>query len=144
MVTMGIFPFEKNPRGRTGNRTRDLMISSQKLWPLDHEAGHPTRVINVEIGKRSLITLPHRVRHLLLISWRSSLFLCKGLWKSIPSSIQTLKKGVENVSELFKRRSVSMLFHCSDFSNIVRLPRGIVYPQCRIFPKSVKKFGNSW
>jgi hypothetical protein len=25
--------------GRTGNRTRDLMISSQKLWPLDHEAG---------------------------------------------------------------------------------------------------------
>jgi hypothetical protein len=30
----------KNPHGRTGNRTRDLMISSQKLWPLDHEAGH--------------------------------------------------------------------------------------------------------
>jgi hypothetical protein len=30
----------KNPHGRTGNRTRDLIISSQKLWPLDHEAGH--------------------------------------------------------------------------------------------------------
>ena len=25
--------------GRTGNRTRDLMISSQRPWPLDHEAG---------------------------------------------------------------------------------------------------------
>ena len=25
--------------GRTGNLTRDLMISSQRPWPLDHEAG---------------------------------------------------------------------------------------------------------
>jgi hypothetical protein len=33
------FPWRKNPHGRTRNRTRDLMISSQKLWPLDHEAG---------------------------------------------------------------------------------------------------------
>jgi hypothetical protein len=32
-------PSRKNPHGRTGNRTGDLMISSQKLWPLDHEAG---------------------------------------------------------------------------------------------------------
>jgi hypothetical protein len=29
----------KNPHGRARNRTPDLMISSQKLWPLDHEAG---------------------------------------------------------------------------------------------------------
>jgi hypothetical protein len=35
----GSSPSRKNPHGRTGNRTRDLMISSQKLWPLDHEAG---------------------------------------------------------------------------------------------------------
>jgi hypothetical protein len=35
----GSTPSRKNPHGRTGNRTRDLMISSQKLWPLDHEAG---------------------------------------------------------------------------------------------------------
>ena len=26
-------------RGRAGNRTRDLMVSSQELWPLSHEAG---------------------------------------------------------------------------------------------------------
>jgi hypothetical protein len=29
----------KNPQGKAGNRTQDLMISSQKRWPLDHEAG---------------------------------------------------------------------------------------------------------
>jgi len=40
MVTAGILPFRENSHGRTGNRTRDLMISSQRLWPLDHEAGH--------------------------------------------------------------------------------------------------------
>ena len=40
MVTAGIFPFKENSHGRAGNRTRDLMISSQRLWPLDHEAGH--------------------------------------------------------------------------------------------------------
>jgi hypothetical protein len=39
MVTMEIFPFKENPHGRTVNRNRDLMVSSQKLWPLDHEAG---------------------------------------------------------------------------------------------------------
>ena len=39
MVTAGIFPFKENSHGRAGNRTRDLMISSQSLWPLDHEAG---------------------------------------------------------------------------------------------------------
>jgi hypothetical protein len=30
----------KNPHGRTGNRTRHLMLSSQNPRPLDHEAGH--------------------------------------------------------------------------------------------------------
>ena len=39
MVTVGIFPFKENSHGRAGNQTRDLMISSQRLWPLDHEAG---------------------------------------------------------------------------------------------------------
>jgi len=39
MVTAGILPFRENSQRRTGNRTRDLMISSQRLWPLDHEAG---------------------------------------------------------------------------------------------------------
>ena len=33
------FPARKNSHGTTGNRTRDLMISSKRPWPLDHEAG---------------------------------------------------------------------------------------------------------
>jgi hypothetical protein len=32
----------ENSHGRTGNRTRDLMVSSQKLWPPSYEAGHLT------------------------------------------------------------------------------------------------------
>jgi hypothetical protein len=39
MVTVGNFPFKENSHARAGNRTRDLMISSQRLWSLDHEAG---------------------------------------------------------------------------------------------------------
>ena len=39
MVTAGILPFRKNSHDRAWNRTRDLMISSQRFWPLDHEAG---------------------------------------------------------------------------------------------------------
>jgi len=35
MVTTGILPFRENSHGKTGNRTGDLMISSQT----DHEAG---------------------------------------------------------------------------------------------------------
>jgi len=46
-VTEGILPDRENSHGRAGNRTRDLMISSQRLWPLDHEAGHK----NVYRGK---------------------------------------------------------------------------------------------
>jgi len=38
MVTAGILFFRENSH-RAGNRTRDLMISRQRLWPLDHEAG---------------------------------------------------------------------------------------------------------
>jgi hypothetical protein len=33
-------PFGENSHGRAGNRTRDLMISCRRLWPLDHESGH--------------------------------------------------------------------------------------------------------
>ena len=46
MVTAGILPFRENSHGRTGNRTRDLMISRQKLWPLDHEAGPLIHVVS--------------------------------------------------------------------------------------------------
>jgi len=38
--TQTMVPFRENSDGRAENRTRDLMISSERLWPLDHEAGH--------------------------------------------------------------------------------------------------------
>jgi len=44
MVTTGILPFRKNSHGRAGNRARDLMIGSQRLWPLDHEAGQSDEI----------------------------------------------------------------------------------------------------
>jgi hypothetical protein len=49
MVTAGILPFRENSYGRAGNRTRDLMISSQRLWPLDHVAG--LRATNIDSCK---------------------------------------------------------------------------------------------
>jgi hypothetical protein len=42
MVTAGVLLFKKNFHDRAGNQTRDLIISSQRLWPLDHEAGFIT------------------------------------------------------------------------------------------------------
>jgi hypothetical protein len=44
MVTAEILPFRENSHGRDGNGTRDLMISSQKLRPLDHEAGRENNI----------------------------------------------------------------------------------------------------
>jgi len=48
-VTAEILPFRENSHGRAGNRTRDLMISSQRLWPLDHEAGLKFNVVSKEL-----------------------------------------------------------------------------------------------
>jgi hypothetical protein len=41
----GSSPSGKNPHGRPRNRTWDIMISNQKLWPLDHEAGQLSHVV---------------------------------------------------------------------------------------------------
>jgi len=37
MVTAGILPFRENSHSRAGNRTRDLKISSRRLWPLERD-----------------------------------------------------------------------------------------------------------
>ena len=34
----------KNAHGRAGNRTPDLMVSSQELWPPSHEAGRSRKL----------------------------------------------------------------------------------------------------
>ena len=46
MVTVGILPFMENSHGKARNQTRVLVISSQRLWPLDHEAGHSGMLCN--------------------------------------------------------------------------------------------------
>ena len=56
MVTVGILPFRENSDGRAGNRTRDLMISSQRLWPLDHEACRTKNVTVVHLMCEYLCT----------------------------------------------------------------------------------------
>ena len=48
--------------GSAGNRTRDLRICSQKLWPLDHRGGHEE-----QIRKRNLVGT---LRHYFYITWR--------------------------------------------------------------------------
>ena len=48
MVTTGNLPIQ----GRAGNRTRDLVICSQKLWPLDHEA-----ILNLDMKWRSEVNI---------------------------------------------------------------------------------------
>jgi hypothetical protein len=48
MDAMGIFSFKEKPHGRTGNRNRYLMISSQKFWQLDHEAGR-LQIVKIQI-----------------------------------------------------------------------------------------------
>ena len=59
MFTAGILPFRENSHGRTGNRTWDLMISSQRIWPLDHEVGRDRKL---QI-KYTLLSVP------LVFSW---------------------------------------------------------------------------
>jgi hypothetical protein len=49
-------PSRKNPHGRTGNRIRDLMISSQKRWPLNHEAGRISEIFTRQYGLPTLST----------------------------------------------------------------------------------------
>ena len=53
MVTMGILTHKEKSHGRARNRTRNLLISSQKLRPLDHEAGHYENVEETETTRQA-------------------------------------------------------------------------------------------
>ena len=56
MITTGILPHKENPHGRAGNQTRDLVISSQKLWPLDHEAGLASDLLCFRSDKEAILS----------------------------------------------------------------------------------------
>jgi hypothetical protein len=80
----GSSPSRKNPHGRTGNRTRDLMISSQKLWPLDHEADHQPSCLNVKLGQHGITVFYWLVleRVLLNIKCYIQQWMCYGWHKN--------------------------------------------------------------
>jgi hypothetical protein len=58
----------KDPHGIAGNRTLDLMISSQKRRPLDHEAGPNKEYFNTSKKCYFSFFLKYRVR-LKLCKW---------------------------------------------------------------------------
>ena len=60
-------PHKENPHGRAENRIRDLVISSQKLWPLDHEA-----VQGQEITKKMAETLIQQIMKLWMMLHKST------------------------------------------------------------------------
>ena len=107
-------PFRKNPHSRTGNRTRDLMISSQRLWPLDHEAGRFIRNYQYLISCTSvhwLLTYMQTDRHRKIWKinrWISAIFLCEYAKCNIiqiftifmPKLCKTFYKYVYSVCEL--------------------------------------------
>jgi hypothetical protein len=66
----GSSPSRRSPYGRTGNRTRNLMISSQKLWPLDHEAGRIWQMYK-------LIFLCHKRLFRSAVQYRQMLLRCR-------------------------------------------------------------------
>ena len=65
----------KNSHGRTGNRTRDLMISSHRPWPLDHEPG----LFYYNVNQPFLLQQRHRINHILInkVITQHLFFLCK-------------------------------------------------------------------
>ena len=72
MVTAGILAARENSHSRAGNRTRDLMISGQRLWPLDQEAGHSFSINASRCASRCIYTNAKsrpRMSKLIVISW---------------------------------------------------------------------------
>jgi hypothetical protein len=62
--------------GSPGNRTQDLWICSQELWPLDHRGGHP--YISTFINNKYLICFKFCGYSMNLYKW-SRVFPCPSL-----------------------------------------------------------------
>jgi hypothetical protein len=79
------FPSRTNLHGRTGNRTRDLIISSRKLWPLDHEAGP---VVDITCDKPNTICPLNKATTLTQIHKNHA-----GLWSLCPEQGNSYRTG---------------------------------------------------
>jgi hypothetical protein len=77
----GSSPAKKNSHGRTWNRTRDLMVSSQKLWAPSHEAG---RYYNVVVTVFVWCGFPHQTQ------WCTECSACNCVLPIIESCISSM------------------------------------------------------
>jgi hypothetical protein len=89
MANAGIFLFRENSHGSDGNRTAVLMISSQRLWALDHEAGH-FRMLAV-------------------------CFVATGLTKSMKCFAETFRVIIEHKAAVTMRQTLFIILHCRSF-----------------------------
>jgi len=74
----------KNAHGRAGNRTQDLMVSSQDLWPPSHEAGLLKNVIHSIPIFRNLTETFYRSQWPRGLRRRSTAARPLRLWVGIP------------------------------------------------------------
>ena len=82
------FSARKTSHGRTGNQTRDLMISSQRPWPADHEAGQLFEYQNINFFQASLgahTEFCQFMRENFFI-WCFMFFVCVPRFKRAPSN----------------------------------------------------------
>ena len=118
MVTAGILPFRETSHGRAGNRARDLMISSQRLWPLDHEAGHFLEVRRLQIHNgeatnlaKSFIFTPD-MQYLIVHEWDTGLLS----HRDSPNSVRRCDTQIY-VSDVTKFCAASLRRKCVLFSS---------------------------
>ena len=65
--------------GSAGNRTRDLCICSQKLWPLDYRGGH-SKYIRLEYEFLALLQTGNKIEYLYIPTHKVKSALCLKLW----------------------------------------------------------------
>jgi hypothetical protein len=114
MGPMGIFPSRENPHGRTGNQTRDLMFSSQKLWPLDHEAGPFRYCLTAETKPGLLCNMPLYEQS--VTCWGIVLWLD---YRSVAAAVSSIQRGnVILFAVLNQKLTVSFLVLTLCFRNM--------------------------
>jgi hypothetical protein len=89
----GASPARKNSHSRTGNRTRNLMPSSQKFWPPSHEACH------IKKYKRLIRDIQAEEFMVTVADWRTESFAIK--FPTSPSRYTWNSTTLEILSEMF-------------------------------------------
>jgi len=94
MVTAGILPFREHSHDRAGNRTQDL-ISSQRLWPLDHEAGRWSKfTFNITVYTHCHINTYSFKKTSLYLLVEDTFMVVRFYWSRAPESLWACRKSV--------------------------------------------------